>query len=81
MMPFSVWHTTQYLITWQAVQSVTLPFGQLSRKLCRSISPVVASMLVLGQMMANIWLLASAMAVCLYEIRFVATVLDTNLNK
>lgn len=79
-MPFSVWHITQFLITWQAVLSVILPSGQLSRKLCRSTSPALASVLVLGQMMASIWPLALAMAVCPYEIRFVATVLGMNLK-
>lgn len=53
-MPFSVWNIAQYLITWQAVRSVTLLFGQLSRNLCRNTSPALASILVLGQMMANI---------------------------
>jgi hypothetical protein len=38
-------------------------------------------MLVLGQMMANIWPLALAVAVYPYEIRFVATVLDMNWKK
>lgn len=65
-MQSNAWHIIPYLTSLQAVQSVTLGFGHHSKKQFRNTNQMLASIAVLGQMMAKylLWDLQADVCPC-----------------